>query len=132
MTLAKIIFHPLFRFQFSNLRRYKRLYDQIGQFYNLRNLRLTFRSDKHLSYLDGLIDQYPRLNKLSFSADIQQITRSNELPFSTAIRRITGRNQLVPIILPRPEIKRLECNLGLINTASQLEYVMQQFRNDQS
>ncbi|KAG2236752.1 hypothetical protein BDF21DRAFT_467576 [Thamnidium elegans] len=91
---------------------YGTLCNQINQFKKLELLYLNYPSDKYLSYFDGLIDKCQHLKELIFDLDISEILQPNEPEQK---------------IRPRPDIRTFRCNLRLINTERQMEYVMHKF-----
>ncbi|GAA5804876.1 hypothetical protein HPULCUR_010385 [Helicostylum pulchrum] len=102
--------------QVARLGAYQTLCDQMDQFEKLETLRLNYVSDKYLSYFDGLIDKCHHLKEVNFNIIVKDIQQPpNDEPESK--------------IHPRPDVRTFECNWGLINVKSQLEYVMYKFPN---
>lgn len=103
-----------FQPQLADLAAYGILRDQIDQFKNLQGLHLNYLCNKYLSYFDGLIDKCYHLKKLTFDVTIDTILQPNEPE---------------PTFCPRPDIQTFKCNSRLINSDSQLEYVICKFPN---
>ncbi|KAI9265377.1 hypothetical protein EDC94DRAFT_583396 [Helicostylum pulchrum] len=102
----------------DSLAVYRTLCDQLDQFKSLQRLTFVIRSYTGLTHFEDLVDKCPHLKELNFKVYINAIQRTNE-------------PEPEPMILPRPDIHKLECDWKLICTESQLEYVMHKFTNIQ-
>lgn len=96
--------------QLARLGAYRKLYDQIDQFKKLQVLHFFYSFDKHSNYSDGLIDMCQLLKELYICLEIKKIVPP---PYEPG-----------PAIRPRPNIRKFECNWSMIDTKSQVEYVI--------
>ncbi|KAI9362210.1 hypothetical protein BD770DRAFT_382172 [Pilaira anomala] len=95
---------------------YNKFQNQINEFKNLQELFLEYQSNNQLSDFDTMIESLPRLKKLRFHLTPTK-KQSEPIEYQSFVCR------------PRPDITELFCNWNMINSQSQLEYIMKKFQN---
>lgn len=98
--------------------KYSKFYEivlgQIKEFKNIKCFDLVYESNKLLSDFDMLIEDCPKLERLSLA-----FCPSKE-------ERILSEPKKA-IISPRPDIRELECEWWIIESEDQIRYLMQKF-----
>lgn len=107
-----------FGLNLNRLVAYQTLQDQIHQFKNLQSVKLSYHSNRQLSYLDAFIEGCPYLKNI----DLQ-------LSICITEKVVVGPAK---IIKPRPHIQELLCTWPMIDNEIEIKYLMQKFPSLQS
>ncbi|KAI9356099.1 hypothetical protein BD770DRAFT_444349 [Pilaira anomala] len=94
---------------------YQMLQNEISEFKNLSSLSISCTSNKQLSSFDALIEDCSSLEKICIILN------------PTVEKRTTIKAENV--FHPRPDIRQLICNWKMVDSESQLKYIIQKFPN---
>lgn len=102
----------------NRLKVYQELLDQISEFEHLRCLNILYYSNNQISHFESLIEDCPNLREVNIT--LYRLEEQNIVLDSKLLAN------------PRSDIHKLECKWKIIDSESQLKYIMQKFPNLQN